>query len=104
MEAIPPPVDAADVEPYWAWASQVEPDDAVLASYEFTAPLSSRKALYSHVLTVNEPKGYPRLGPEFRWIFWKVPGLDPAVTFVPQGFAVVHRGPSLVVLRRAGTP
>lgn len=103
MEAIPPPVDAADVEPYWAWAREVGPDDAVLASYEFTAPLSSRRSLYSHVLQVNEPKGYPKLDPEFRWIFWKVPGLDPAI-FVDQGFAVVHRGPSLVVLRRAGTP
>ncbi|MDG3004670.1 DUF2079 domain-containing protein [Paludisphaera mucosa] len=103
MDRIPPPVDAADVEPYWAWARQVGPDDAVLASYEFAAPLSSRKSLYSHVLTANEPRGYPRLAPEFRWVFWKVPGLEPKM-FVDQGFAVVHRGPSLVVLRRAGTP
>jgi len=100
MEAIPPPVDPADVEPFWAWAREVAPDDGVLASYEFTAPLSSRKRLYSHVMQVNEPRGYPTLGAEFHWVFWKVPGRDPAA-FVDQGFAVVHRGPSLVVLRRA---
>lgn len=99
MAMIPRPVDAADVEPYWAWAARVGPDDAVLASYEFTAPLSSRKSLYSHVMQVNEPKGYPRLGPEFEWIFWKVPGRDVRV-FTDQGFDVVHRGPSLLVLHR----
>ena len=82
--------------------AQVEPADAVLASYEFTAPLSSRKSLYSHVMTVNEPKGYPNLGPEFRWVFWKTPGYGDVDRFVNQGFVVVHRGPSLIVLRRSG--
>ncbi|WP_337175786.1 DUF2079 domain-containing protein [Paludisphaera sp.] len=100
MAHIPRPVDAADVEPFWSWAAQVGPDDAVLASYEFTAPLSSRKSLYSHVLPVNEPKGYPNLAPEFRWIFWKLPGRMDVGVFEDQGFDVAYRGPSLVVLRR----
>ncbi len=99
MERIPRPVAVEDVEPFWSWAARVGPDDAVLASYEFSAPLSSRKSLYSHVMTVNEPKGYPRLAPEFRWIFWKLPGRDVGV-FEDQGFATVYRGPSLAVLRR----
>jgi hypothetical protein len=96
---VPRPVAAADVDPFWSWANRVDPDDAVLASYEFTAPLSSRKEIYSHVLAPNEPKGYPNLGPAFRWIFWKVPGRDVGL-FEDQGFVVVHRGPSLIVLRR----
>lgn len=101
MSAIPPSVAAADVEPYWAWVRQVAPDDAVLASYEFTAPLSSRKSLYSHVMNVNEPKGYPNLRPEFRWVFWKTPEYGGVDRFVSQGFVVVHRGPSLTILRRS---
>jgi hypothetical protein len=100
MGHIPRPVDAADVGPFWAWAGRVAPDDAVLASYEFSAPLSSRKALYSHVLTSNEPRGYPRLGPEFRWVFWKLPERGDVRVFLDQGYEEMYRGPSLVVLHR----
>ncbi|OJW10898.1 MAG: hypothetical protein BGO49_25660 [Planctomycetales bacterium 71-10] len=100
MGHIPRPVDAADVEPFWAWAGRVGPDDAVLASYEFSAPLSSRKALYSHVLTTNQPQGYPRLGPEIRWIFWRLPERPEVRAFREQGYEEMYRGPSLVVLHR----
>ena len=72
----------------------------MLASYEFSAPLSSRKALYSHVLTTNQPQGYPRLGPEIRWIFWRLPERPEVRAFREQGYEEMYRGPSLVVLHR----
>ena len=58
-------------EEVWSWIRQVGPDDAVLADYEVSAPLSSRRALYSYILDANLPAGFPRLGPEFHWLFVK---------------------------------
>jgi len=99
MEGTAPVVAPADVAPYWAFVQQVKPDETVLAAYEFTAPLSSRRGLYSYILNPNRPQGFPGLGPEFAWIFLRASGLDPEL-FVNQGFRVVHRGESLIVLRR----
>ena len=99
MDATPPVVAPADVGPYWEFVRQVGPDETVLAAYEFTAPLSSRRGLYSYIMTQNQPKGFPTLDPKFSWIFLRASGLDPEV-FVKQGFRVVHRGESLIVLRR----
>jgi len=99
MEEIPPAVAPADVAPYWTFVRQVKPDETVLAAYEFTAPLSSRRGLYSYIMFGNPPKGFPTLGPEFTWIFLRASGLDPEM-FIKQGFRVVHRGESLIVLRR----
>ncbi len=102
MEGVPRAVDPRDVEPYWSCVRQVGPDDAVLAAYEFTAPLSSRRRLYSYIMDDNKPKGFPVLGPEFTWLFLRGQGLDPQL-FVKQGFSIVHHGESLIVLRRTGT-
>lgn len=99
MEAVPPAVAPDDVAPYWAFVRQVKPDETVLAAYEFTAPLSSRRGLYSYIMNQNQPKGFPTLGPEFTWIFLRASGIGPE-WFVDQGFRVVHRGESLIVLRR----
>jgi hypothetical protein len=73
----------------------------VLADYEVSAPLSSRRELYSYVLDANVPKGFPQLGPGFRWLFIRndYPGLE---FLLGQGFEVVHRGSYLTIARRAG--
>ena len=65
----PPRSIAQEAEEIWAWIRQVGPDDAVIADYEVSAPLSSRRWLYSYILDVNLPPGFPHLGPEFRWLF-----------------------------------
>jgi hypothetical protein len=81
------------------WISQVGPDDGVLATYEVTAPLSSRKRLYSYILDQNKPKGFPHLGPEFQWVFIRNKDFDPGI-FIDQGFEVAHRGEFLTILHR----
>jgi hypothetical protein len=96
----PAPIASEDVGPFWRWASRVGPEEGVLASYPVAAPLSSRRILYSYVLTGNRPEGYPdRLGPEFRWVFVLRGDLDPEV-LRSQGFEAVYRGASLAIFRR----
>lgn len=99
VASVPPVIDPQEAAEIWAWIRQVEPDDAVIADYEVSAPLSSRRALFSYIMDVNLPPGFPHLGPEFRWLFvrndW--PLLNP---LLGQGFSVVHRGPYLTVAHR----
>jgi hypothetical protein len=102
MSRIPHPISREEAGEIWRWIGQVGPEDGVLAAYEVTAPLSSRRRLYSDVLEQNKPRGYPRLGPEFQWVFLRNAGHDPKV-FADQGFEIVHRGGFLTVLRRRGT-
>src|SRR5262249_20273310 len=99
-EAPPPAViDRQEAEEIWAWIRQVEPDDAVLADYEVSAPLSSRHRLYSYIMDVNLPPGFPHLGPEFRWLFVRN-DLPPLHSLLDQSFRVVHRGPYLTIAHR----
>jgi hypothetical protein len=102
MSRVPRAIAPEDVETLWHWIQRVGPDDGVLADYVVTAPLSSRRALYSYVLDVNQPKGYPRLDPEIRWVVYATRRLDPEV-FTGQGFRVVYTGDSLTILER-GVP
>jgi hypothetical protein len=99
VSSVPALIDRQEAEEIWAWIRQVEPDDAVLADYEVSAPLSSRHRLYSYIMDVNLPPGFPHLGPEFRWLFirndW--PHLK---SLLDQGFSVVHRGPYLTIAHR----
>jgi hypothetical protein len=99
VASVPVAIDPQEAEEIWAWIRQVGPDDAVLADYQVAAPLSSRRALYSYIMDANLPRGFPQLGPEFRWLFvrndW--PLLKP---LLDQGFSVVHRGPALTIAQR----
>lgn len=99
MDRIPRPISREEAATIWGWIGRVKPEDAVLASYEVSAPLSSRRLLYSHQMTINEPRGYPRLGPEFRWVFLRKHALDPGL-LTGQGFRVVHRGDFLAIYHR----
>jgi hypothetical protein len=99
MASIPITMDRDEAEEIWGWIRQVGPDEAVLADYEVSAPLSSRRMLYSYIMDVNLPRGFPQLGPEFGWLFvrneW--PHLK---ILLDQGFRVVYRGSYLTVARR----
>jgi hypothetical protein len=99
MARIPRPISQAETEAFWYWANQVEPDDGVLATYEVTAPFSCRECLYSYIMDQNKPKDWPRLGPEFQWVFLRRQDLDPSV-FLARGFNLVHKGEFLTILRR----
>ena len=99
MSRIPRPISPQEAEDIWFWIRRVGPEEGVLAAYEVTAPLSSRKRLFSYVLEQNKPRGYPQLGPEFQWIFLRNMALDPTV-FRNQGFEVVYKGDFLTIFHR----
>lgn len=99
VESVPVPYDRREAAEIWAWIRQVDPDDAVIADYEVSAPLSTRRALYSYIMDANLPPGFPRLGPEFRWLFVKN-DWPPLKSLLDQDFSVVHRGPRLTIAHR----
>jgi Predicted membrane protein (DUF2079) len=100
MSYIPRPISAKEADDIWYWIRQVGPEEGVVAAYEVSAPLSSRKRLFSYVLEQNKPAGFPRLGPEFHWIFTRNNDFDLRI-FRDQGFDVVYTGRFVTVLRRA---
>ena len=99
LDRVPHPIDAREAEALRGCVALVGPDDGVLAHYDVTAPLSSRRLLYSYVMAMNEPKGYPTLDPRIGWVFYRNAdgGTD---VFEKQGFVVVQRGRHVTVLRR----
>ncbi len=99
LERVPVPIPAPEAAAVRSWIGRVEPGDGVLAAYEVSAPLSSRALLYSYVLDINFPPGFPRLAPAIRWAFLPPRDLDPQ-HFLSQGFEVVYPGESLWVYRR----
>lgn len=103
MSSVPRRVPAAEVGPLWHWIRQVGPDDGVIAHYSVCAPLSSRRHLYSYVMTQNYPPGYPQLGPEVRWLFYRNRDRLPEGV-EKQGFQAVYKGPEFRVLRREDPP
>jgi uncharacterized membrane protein len=92
-------IERPEAQEIWAWIRQVGPDDAVIADGRVCAPLSSRRRLYGNILDINLPRGFPNLGPEFRWLFvrndW--PWLK---FFLDQGFDIVYRGRYLTIAHR----
>jgi hypothetical protein len=99
VASVPASIDRKEAGDIWAWIRQVGPDDAVLADHRVCAPLSSRRRLYGNILDVNLPPGFPRLGPEFRWLF--VRNDWPWLKFLlGQGFDVVYRGRYLTIAHR----
>lgn len=99
MNRIPHPISLEEAARIQQWIGRVGPDEGVLATYEVTAPLSSRRHLYSYILEQNKPRGFPQLDPEFHWLFIRN-GDFAAGTFEDQGFSVAHRGDFLLILRR----
>jgi hypothetical protein len=92
-------IERDEAEQTWRWINQVGDKDGVLADYEVSAPLSSRRQLYSYIMDVNLPKRFPELDPEFRWLFIRngYPFLN---RLLDQGFEVVYQGKYLTIARR----
>jgi uncharacterized membrane protein len=99
FEGAPRTITKSEAAEVWKWIDRVGPDECVLAAYEVTAPLSSRRHLYSYVLTANRPKGYPVLGPEFRWVFLHRGDLAPK-SLLDQGFELVYPGSFVSIFHR----
>ena len=73
MDRQPRAFTEAETREFWRWAGEVGPEDGVLAVYDLTAPFSSRRTLYSYILDMNKPKGYPLLPSSIRWVFYGKP-------------------------------
>jgi Zn-dependent membrane protease YugP len=101
LARVPRPMGAAEAAEVWSWIDRVGPDDGVLAHYKMSAPLSSRRLLYSYVMSQNAPKGYPHLGSEIGWAFICKGDIAPDL-FAEQGFRLVHGGPRIEIYRRDG--
>jgi hypothetical protein len=103
LARIPHPVPLKEIPQLWFWINQVQPDDGVLAAYELSAPLSSRRFLYSDVLDLNKPRGFPAEIPQtVHWLFSPKPVQDLKV-FYDQGFELVHQTANHSVWRRKST-
>jgi hypothetical protein len=102
LASVPVVINPQEAQEIWTWIHQVGPEEAVLAGYEVSAPLSSRRSLYSYVLDANVPPGFPRLAFDFHWLLVKndYPLLKP---LLDQGFDTVHRGEYLTIARRGTT-
>ena len=100
LDRVAGPIPEAEARRIQSWIGRVAEGDGVVAAYEVSAPLSSRKHLHSDVMDINRPPGFPRLVPEIRWAFLPPGRLDPTV-LIAQGFEVVYRGETLWVYHRA---
>jgi hypothetical protein len=99
---IPGTVRPSEARALWGWIGRVGPEDGVLAAYEVSAPLSSRRRLYGYILDANKPPGYPFDLPDWiGWVFLREGDLDPQV-LKDQGFEEAYRGARFRVLRRPG--
>ena len=99
MAAVPRHMSEVEAKRLWSFIARVQPQAGVFASYEVTAPLSSRRWLYGYELPENRPPGYPRLIPEIRWAFVKKGDL-PSQMFTEQGFVELDAGPAVQVFMR----
>jgi hypothetical protein len=99
LDRVPGPIPASEARAIRSWIARVAAGEGVLAAYEIAAPLSSREHLYSYVMDINFPPGFPRIAPVIRWAFVRPPGLDPQL-LLGQGFEIVYPGESLWVYRR----
>ncbi len=99
MSRIPKPMSRTEAEQVWRWVEQVGPDDGVLATYTVAAPLSSRRLIFSYLLELNYPPGFPALEPAFRWAFVGRGEMPPRI-LTSQGFSLVHAGETMWIFRR----
>ena len=100
LEGIPERVPNDDVKTIWYEIQNINPGDGVVAPYELTAPLSGRRFLYSYVMDVNKPKGWPGGVPaEIRHVFINRK-MQPEENWTKQGFQLVWAGRKFELWRR----
>jgi hypothetical protein len=97
---VPVIIDPAEAAQLWEVVPLVGAGDGVLAHYDVTAPLSSRRLLFSYVMRQNQPVGYPNQLPEFITWAWIRKGDVAPQTLLDQGFALFFNGPSIQVFHR----
>ncbi len=95
----PVAIESDEAAEVWPLIRQVAGDDAVMVDYEISAPLSSRRQIYGCEMDANLPKGFPQLGPEFRWLFIRNQNRF-YKAMLDQGFEVVHQGKNLTIAHR----
>jgi uncharacterized membrane protein len=99
MVGIPNHFSREEAREIQQWIHLVGPEDGVLAHYDVTAPLSSRRLLYSYVMDQNKPRGYPELPRTISWVFVRGAAVPPE-TLIKQGFRLVYEGKELRIYRR----
>jgi hypothetical protein len=100
MDRITWPIAQQEAAEIRRWIDRVGPDEGVIACYEVSAPLSSRRRIYSNRLSTSSPRGYPdHLRPEIRWTFLRKHDLLPKI-LTDQGFRLVFEGDFLAIYRR----
>ncbi len=100
LEGIPERVPDNDVAAIWNEIINIKPGDGVVAPYELTAPLSGRRLLYSYVMDVNKPKGWPGALPaDISHVFINRK-MQPEETWTKQGFQLVWAGRKFELWRR----
>ncbi len=96
---VPVAFDRAESAKIWHFIRQVGPEDGVMAAYELTAPLSSRRHLYSYVMDANKPPNRPEIHRIVRWMFLD-PGRFPPGPFEEIGYNRVYESRNLLILHR----
>jgi hypothetical protein len=100
MRGIPERVPDSDVAQIWSEIATINPDHGVIAPYELTAPLSSRRLLYSYVMDVNKPKGWPNQIPDTIRHVFIARAMFPEANWQNQGFTKVWTGRSFELWQR----
>lgn len=100
MRGIPERVPDSDVAQIWSEIATINPDHGVVAPYELTAPLSSRRLLYSYVMEVNKPRGWPNQIPETIRHVFIARAMFPEANWQNQGFTKTWSGRSFELWQR----
>jgi predicted membrane protein DUF2079 len=103
LDQVPVPIDRQEAGETWERIRQVGADEGVIAHFLVSAPLSSRRHLYSYVVDWNRPFPYPKLDSRFHWLFIRndYPLLN---VLLQQGFEVEHRGKTFTIAHRSQMP
>lgn len=100
LDRVPSRIDADEAAIVWKWIDQIAPSEGVLAVYDVSAQLSSRRLLSSYILDQNKPIGFPILKPEYHWVFTRAKDIPESI-WIDQGFELVHSGRGVRIYRRS---
>jgi hypothetical protein len=100
LKGIPDRMPDTDVAKIWQEIDNISPEDGVVAPYELTAPLSSRRFLYSYVMDVNKPKGWPGAVPDHIKHVFINRKMQPEDVWKKQGFKLIWTGRTFELWRR----
>ncbi len=102
LDRVPRRIDADEAAIVWKWIDRIAPDEGVMAVYDVSAQLSSRRLLSSYILDQNKPIGFPKLKPVYQWVFTRANDIPESI-WINQGFELVHHGRAVRIYRRAAS-